>query len=420
MEKVAQKRSILNKLKEVTNISGQAAEKFFNPEFQKVMESLREKDNMVRAVIAGQEIDGADPGPDPISLKELLKSAKSNFNRREYMTTVSELGRFHKKLFDAQQVIKSLEVDVDQVHHEFLFKDLGDEHKKQLEDLKKRFANSRQQELIKEAGIMDFFHNIGTQRGRALAAWEKRYPKQIGKLKKDTSLLLSKSEMALTTTLSSLKEMAAARASRNVDNYMKAADKIVKAYQNYDKLFKEYYINNIKGFLEKVELTSPVEKNVDSKEMGKQEIPVENKDVSNLPIPLISKEPEKSVVLPSGTAIPSPFAPTALTPSAKTPTIPPAAPVPSIDTAPPSSVSDTEASPPPNMEEKEEYPSDRLAKEMWGKSEAHTNFLNSLIALSQESPLILAAHIRKYAQKIQNDNPQLAIQLFQIVKNIKG
>lgn len=429
MEKTAQKRSILNKLRELSNISGIAAEKFFNPEFKRVMESLREKDSSIRSLVAGKEIEGGDPGSDPISLKDLLKSAKSNFNRREYMTSVAELGRFHKKLFDIIQVIKSLDLEVDQVHHEFLFKDLGDEHKKQLESLKTRFAKDQKDLLVKEASIMDFFYNIGTKRGRALAAWEKRYPKQVGKLKKDTANLLGKSETFLGQMLAILKEMASARAERHIDNYMKAADKISKAYQNYDKLFKDYYMSNIKGFLEKVELVSPVEPVPDAKNLGKQEIPVAKPEPAPLPeIPSLVVPPMTTPAgppsymsttpvsgPPSGMSITPSSTPTALAPG-KVPTIPPPPATPT-NIAP-----DTTPAPPPTLPEagEEEFPSDTLAKNMWGPKKAHQNFLNALEALSSENPIVLATIINKYAKSIQSADPKFAIELFKIANSIRG
>ena len=110
MQKTAQrksgKRSILNKIREMTNVSGIAAEKFFNPEFERVMDSLRQADNKIRAVVSGQDIEGEDPGDDYMSLKDLYKSAKSNFSRREYMTSVAFLGRFHKKVNDENKMHK--------------------------------------------------------------------------------------------------------------------------------------------------------------------------------------------------------------------------------------------------------------------------------------------------------------------------
>lgn len=417
----------------MSNVSGIAAEKFFNPEFQRVMESLREKDNTIRSIIAGKEIDGGDPGPDPISLKEVLKAAKSGFNRREYMTAVANLGKFHKKLSDVAQIINHLILDVDKVHHEFLFKDLDEEHKKQLLDLKSRLASQQKEALVKEASIMDFFYNIGTKRGRALAAWEKRYPKQIGKLKKDTANLLVRSEGTLGQVLESLKEMAGARAVRNVDNYIKATDKIVKSYQNYHKLFQDYYNSNIKGFLEKVELISPTENVPDAKQLGKQDIPADTTPPSdNRPTipagpPTGMEAGKKTMDIPTvmGPPIPttvteppsSPYSPTALAPG-KGPSIPgpPGAP-----TGLPAG-SDTIPSPPPSFapeSEEEAYPSDQLAQKMWGKK-SHQKFLSSLESFSGESPIILAAYIKKYAQLIKSTDFETSIELLKIAKSIRG
>lgn len=412
MQKTAQHRGILNKIREMTNISGQAAEKFFNPEFQKVMESLREKDSTIRSLVAGQEVEGGDPGSDPISLKELYKSAKSNFNRREYMTAIAELGRFHKKLFDLSTLINNLSFDVDQVHHEFLFKDLGDDHKKQLNELKTRFAAQKNMHLVKEAGIMDFLHNLTSKRGRALALWEKRYPNQVKKLKSDTSSLLNKSESILNLILTSLKDMASARATRDVDRYMKGAEKIYKNYQNYDRVFKDFYNENVKGFLDKVELISPV-KIVDNKDLAKQEIPVDNTKSESEVVPptIVDGPPKDMTITPSS----SPYAPTALAPE-KMPSIP----------GPPKTPADITKNVPdtiPTQEEgldntSDEFESDRIAKEMWGKS-SHKKFFNTLEALSNDSPILIKNYIKKYAKSIEETDPTLSIKLFNLTRTIR-
>src|SRR6185436_11240322 len=192
MQKTAQKRSLLNKLREMTNVSGIAAEKFFNPEFEDVMNRLRdETDDPVRAIVTGQQIGEAEAPGDGLSLKSLLSSAKSNLNRREYMKSVADLGRFHKKMHDVVKILSGFRATLDSVHEKFLFKDLDDESKEHLHDLHNRFAPkaaSRNQEyFLKQANILDFFANIGTERGRALSAWEKRYPKQVAQLKKSSA-----------------------------------------------------------------------------------------------------------------------------------------------------------------------------------------------------------------------------------------
>jgi hypothetical protein len=266
MQKTAQRRGILNKLRENTNLGGMAAENVFSPEFRELMDRLRdETDDPVRAILSGTQIGNASPPDDAISLKDLLKETKSAINRREYMKAVANLGRFHKKLFEATKILSGFKANVDSIHEKFLFEGLDDDSKKHLHDLKGRVetkaAATDQRYFIKEANIMDFFANIGTERGRALAAWEKRYPKQVGKLKNDTNSMLKRSESLMANVLSVLKDMATARATRNVDKYLIGADKIVKLYNAYDVGFKEYYNSNVKGFLEKQKLISdtPVE-----------------------------------------------------------------------------------------------------------------------------------------------------------------
>jgi hypothetical protein len=450
MQKTAQKRSVLNKLREMTNVSGIAAEKFFNPQFQEVMENLRSIDATIRAITTGQEIEGADPDPsntgDSRGLKDLLKSAKSNFNRREYMTSVAELGRFHKKFADIVRQIANLHNKVNEVHHQFLFQDLDEDHKKQLHDLKTRWASKQKDAMIKEASIMDFFYNIGTKRGRALAFYEKRYKREVDRLKKDTNSLLSKSEAILSTLLISLKEMAAARAARNVDSYMKASSKITSSYESYNNIFKEYYNTNVKGFLDKVPPV-PTEK-VDDKELGKTDIKTSPKDVPDLDLPndntlntIIGPESgefgtvnipksQPASAFPNNPAIPGPPPlPTNLGP--KVPVVPfPEIPDTDPNMSPPS---DMESNPPVgNTMYGVAPPANSPRQTMYGVTppisprntlpqvSTHKKFYQTLEALSAEDPCIISAYIKKYAQLIQNTDPIVAIKLLQISKSIRG
>lgn len=442
MEKTAQKRSILNRLREMSNVSGKAAEKFFNPEFQKVMESLREKDDMIRSIVTGETIGEADPGFDPISLKDLLKSIKSDLNTREYMSAVYHLGRFHKKLYEVINVIDKLEGDVDRVHHEFLFKELGDDKQKYIkEDLNKRFANQNTY-FIKEANIMDFFKNVGTKRGRALAAWEKRYPNQVGKLKKETATMLQKSDALFGTILSALKEMATARAIRNVDNYISAANKIKKTYKGYDQLFKEYYIGNVKGFLEKADFmkqdpqTAPgvVDTTQKPEQLGNQPIDMIKSpsgfevDTTNAPSGLqldYSKMPPNAtpqLSLPvSGDGISNKEM--AVFPS--TPAIPPA-PITSPDLDMKTKMEEVKQHPPSATTVQTKNPINPLTgkplpiKPPGKQTIAHMQFFNMLQSLSNESPILLASYISKYAKSIESKDPIISRQLLKIVNSIKS
>jgi hypothetical protein len=439
MEKIAQKRSVLNKLKEMTNISGKAAETFFNPQFQKVMDDLRAKDDSMRSIVAGEVIGNGDPGDDPIALKALLKTSKTSLNRREYMAATADLGRFHKKVADVVALINSLDNSINEVHHQFLFQDLDDEKKQHLEKLKNRWSAAQQAALIKEASsIMDFFHNIMSNRGRALGLYEKRYPKQVSKLKKDAVSLQSRSEGLLAIILTVLKEMAAARATRNPEQYIKAGEKIKKAYQNYDAMFKDFYNSNVKGFLEKVDPVPTASKPNDAG-LGNQEV-----GTSNLPIPLVQN---KSVQItdPNSMGV-APTAPTEYAPpSGNTPTSAeqldlvnpkiPAPPLVPTNVGEPIDEEDILTEPQmekPVMETNPVLPTptvmyptnvpnaDPARKTLMQASSSHREFVRSLEALANEDPLVLSAYIRKYATSIQQTDPLKAIQLFNIAKSIRG
>lgn len=476
MDKIAQKRNILDKVKEWSNISGRAAEAFFKPEFKRVMTTLRMIDNNIRSIVTGESIgeekdmEGetikGDPGSDSISMKDLLKSAKSNINKREYILAVSDLGRFHKKMFEVTQQLGKLTYDIDAIHHQYLFGTedepvLKDEHKKHLQDLKTRFARQQRMEIIKEAGIMDFFYTL-SRRGRALAHWEKRFPKQVGKLKKDTAALYAKSEAIQGQLLSILKELAAARSVRNVDAYEKGAKKIGDIYKNYDGLFKTYYNENVKNFLEKVDLgpAQPVDAK-DSKEMGNQPVDVEKEKMkiktdigpdiktdvtmppsgpnipSHLSMPPVPKGPGGVAPTQTMTQNVPPLTMPSADPSTQryvstTPTQPYVSTTPTIVTGPPSGMTSPSlpyspttpapyspagmpASPKMSAEEMRAFEAQHGIA-----SEAHQKFYTVLESLSGETPRVLATFITKYARKIQQSDPATSIQLFNIVKRIKG
>ena len=211
MNKFAQKRGLLNKLREKTNVTGIAAEKYFSPELSQVMEILREKDNAIRATVAGEAIEGVSPVAEGPGLKDLLKNAKSALNRREYLKAIYGMSDFHKKATAINTLISSLNLQIDQVHYKFYIeeddesRDLLKQHKEELaERFKVRTASiirnatlAHNDANIKQAGIKDFLHNIGTQRGRALAYWEKRNPAQTKKLKEDTNKIINESQLKM-------------------------------------------------------------------------------------------------------------------------------------------------------------------------------------------------------------------------------
>src|SRR5271154_4110052 len=169
MDKFAQERGILNKLREKINVPGAMVEGFFKPELDRIMNDLRMADDNIRSILTGQKIGKADTEfTSGKSIKDLLKSARSNFNRREYMAGVAELGEFHKRLFDVTKFIHKLDLSINRIHHNFLFQNLDDKQKQNIKGLQEYMSSVaevyNEPYFIKEAGIMDFFYNIGTKR----------------------------------------------------------------------------------------------------------------------------------------------------------------------------------------------------------------------------------------------------------------
>jgi hypothetical protein len=449
MDKLAQKRSILDKYKHpVTNVTGLMAEKFFAPELKRVMGLLNNADDSIRSILTGTKIGtGASP-EDKGAVKELLKSARTNYNRREYMSAISDLGRFHKKMADATKLIQTLNLGVDRIHHDFLFQGLNTEQKSNIQKLREHMGASVDIEFfIKEAGIMDFYYNNLTHRGTALKAWEKRYPNVVKRLRDGLANLLDNAESLLSETLGALKEMSIARSGRLVDKYVDEAKKISNAFTKFDNGkngFKPYYNEVIKPFLDKqdeydkedkapaspaAEVTGPSVPVADPSALADQPVGT----VRDAAPPMQSSMPyaPPSMAPPSAQNFKQPE------PSFKFP------PVPTGIKAPPSSaapfnlvnkleqkptvvppVRDTSRSPAPAMEasdEDEGFKSDQLAKEMWGgKAAKHYSFIKTLESFAGESPLVLAGFISKYAKKVQSEDPEIAIRLFKIVKNLRG
>jgi hypothetical protein len=412
MDKNAQGRGLFNKIREMANVPGAVAEGFFKPELDRIMNDLRKADDNIRSILSGQKIGKADlevvPGK---SAKDLLKSARSNFNRREYMAGVADLGQFHKRMFDVTQYINKLDLSINQIHHRFLFQNLNEKQKENIQGLREHMSKAsetNEEYFIKEAGIMDFFYNIGTRRGLSLGAWEKRYPKVVKDLREGGKRLLDHADNIWQNTLSLLKVMATARAIRKVDDYMEAAKRINNEYAKFDggdRGFRAYYNNVVNPYLIKQDqmekeqagagATPATEAPVPgAKEMGKQEVAAPPSTPVPAPSEFQGPETERA---------PSPMKPTVVLPAGGPPGAGPLGTPPGI---PQSGAASPEFEGPPTERKPMTFAS-------------HSRFLESLEAMSGEDPRILASYIAKYASSIQTANAELAIKLFEMARKIR-
>jgi hypothetical protein len=461
MDKLAQLKKLkqlghwYGELKENLPSGGMVAEKYFNPQFKTVMENLRQVDDTIRSFALGVKIGNPHESFEPgKSLKDLIKSIKSNLNRKEYMAAAADFATFDDVFSKINTQIKYLNLTVDSVHDEFLFGKedkavLTDEQKQRLLALKKKYSHierSYQLQIVKNAGIMDFIHNSFTNRGKALSMWEERYPKKSKDLKDGGFKLLKDAENCLGHIINNLKEMAEARSSRNPEKYMSLALKISDLYGKFDVNFKDYYVRCIKPFdvyFEKFD-NNAKENNIQT---PVQATPAPTFDADlNMPaaknqaqssnniatVPSIpAAQPSKQVVNVDTNA--DPHSQTQFPPQSKVPNTLPSSSGPETLKAGPPSMSEhtpTIPSPPPstmppvlrpahllaNDNGEEEFKSDQVAKDL--KLVTYTNFYNSLQRLSSESPLILKKYISKYAKSIQGSDPETAVHLFKIANRI--
>jgi uncharacterized coiled-coil DUF342 family protein len=422
MDKTAQERGIFNKLREWSNIPAEKATSFFAPEHERVMNKLRETDDAIRAELSGKAIEGVDPATGITqSAKELLKSARKNFLQNEFMTGISELGAFHQKMFQVVKQLDEFKIEVDKVHHQFLFQDMDEEKLNRLRSHMERKAKLEIADaMMKEAGMMDFFHklhNAFTPRGRALAAWVKKYPKETKELRERGMKLVDAAQALLQNTLVVLKQMATARATRRPDAYKDSSDKIKAEFSKFsegEKGFNSYYHNVVKPFIETKERIDAKRKQQEEMEKAKQEAakagPSGDQGPPTVPsLPSPAAPAEQAPITLNQPPIPAAFGPPGGSP--------PFAPVPrrtlqlveEPEETPDSGPPDTEKTPPTLKGVAPPY-----------NTTAHQRFLESLESMSGEDPGILAKYISKYASSIQGQDPTTAIELFSIVKRLRG
>lgn len=291
MNKIAQRRGVLDKLREKTNVSGKILEKF-SPEYAELMDKLREVDDHIRE--------------EAMQLKDYIKAAKTNFNRREYMTSVFYLGKFHDRVESINHELSKLGGNVDDKHMEFLFGDMDPEHLEYLtkyfnpkvekfkSNQNKKAVEEISRTVIKEAAFSDWWHNITTDRGKTLSGWEKRLPKYSKELKKQTASMITKSEAFLSFLLSSLKRLASFRNTRKLEDYLKEADKLKSKYSAFNVQFINYYNNNVKKMIDnkikQLELSDAGEQEKPVLEEGVPSKPVENVRES-FPVP-VNEDPD--------------------------------------------------------------------------------------------------------------------------------
>lgn len=253
MQKNAQERGLLNRLREKTNLTGKILENI-NPEFAEMMEKLRATDERIRAHAENS--------------KDLVRAAKSHLNRRDYLSAATNISAFHERCRYIAAELQKFIGGVNFKHYKFLLDQFDDEQKEQLfgynptkeVSLADDIPNVVLASLKKQAGISDWWfgitdpiadvaHNLATGKGQAMRALEKRFSIAFLKdLKNNTAKMVEITQKFLQVLLAIFKQLAAALARRNVDQYVEAAKIFINRFSapdGFHNKFVKYYETSI-------------------------------------------------------------------------------------------------------------------------------------------------------------------------------
>lgn len=247
MEKTAQERGLLNRLREKTNITGKILESL-NPEFSAMMERLRSTDEKVRE--QAQDV------------KPAIRSINSLVRQRDYLSAATQMAAFHERCRYLVAELDRFKKSVNLKHYQFLLDQFDDTSKEQLFGYNPNSEinldeGAADDDLTSTAGLKDMWFkftdpledtvsNLTKQKNIAMKALEKRFSISFLKdLKKDSIMMADRSTRFASLLLSTLKRLASALATRHVDDYIRYSDDLVKRFNEYHKLFVAYYNKDI-------------------------------------------------------------------------------------------------------------------------------------------------------------------------------
>ena len=251
MQKIAQTRNIFNRMREGIGWDNKA--------MQKANQRMRDTDDQVRAIIAGEAVGTFQPFTEK-KLKDIIKSARTHLNKREYAFSIGDVSLFHKCIIAALDVLKGFDDNLTEEHTNFILQsvdpnseDYDPEYAEYLEDVRERFTKKEPSKtasaMVKDAGISDFLSNRLTERGRENAAWAKAYPRRAKLITNKTKNMIEMSEKLLSSILTNLKVMAKFRDARKIEHWYDVVKKFIKSAESYHKSFEEYYDSELKNLL---------------------------------------------------------------------------------------------------------------------------------------------------------------------------
>ena len=283
----AQDRGWTDRFLEWSNFGGKRLENKTQI-FGVMMGQLRQADNLVRATLLGKEYGDQIPYAGEVSAKNLLESAKKNYENKEYLVSISYLEQFYQKVLYCAQVLKNvseINKNLNAEYFEALAEDLTDDQKRriynylreqkneqylsqetrnQIEEMKEKnkddlatlssinYNMRKQAQFYKTAGLIDWVKELFDSRSAALNLWERIQPGAGKQLSRDIRTVLSASDRLLNNFQTNLNKMSEARAGRKIADYDRFSQDLVNKVNNYSGTITNANFNKHTDNLQKI------------------------------------------------------------------------------------------------------------------------------------------------------------------------
>lgn len=246
MDKLAQERGKLSKLKQVLNVKRHLT-RGLDSKYRKLSDNTETLDTLIRQTLIGDKDN---------SFVRKVRLAQSNFNRDNYLQCGIEIDNAVQMLTDAKVYLDKANLELADKFPEIIksrFEESGGKKedlerilkKNKLASLEMKAKSIKDAGFVKDAGISDWFSNLKTDMGDAaynashFSLWKKLFTKSAPVVKA-TGKIVSDLQSVAKVTIDLLGKMAQELSASDLENYFSISSKLSKEIEKFIKLYDTY------------------------------------------------------------------------------------------------------------------------------------------------------------------------------------
>lgn len=250
MQKIAQERSFLTKIKENLNLKGINLER--DSDFKSLMIKLRQTDDSYRSVMSGKQIISNESGTlleaafplSNVSLKELVKNIKKYYKEKDFLNFNENLKKFNDQVTQAKNCLEYFSYDISLFEKQLLSKNIEANVKYYFLKSQNTITLFNKQQLIKNS----IFESESQKKFQDLL---KKFPKKFNKLNLEMKSIVDKSQRLLDAMINSADKFSTFRAYRQAEPYSLECKKIISQINSFNNSFDKFYSSNLEQILSK-------------------------------------------------------------------------------------------------------------------------------------------------------------------------